>query len=141
MSQHSFWSVVGLSSILMFGAIGCGQSGPQLATVEGEVLLDGQPLPAVLVEFQPEAVGSPSLGVTDENGKFRLQFSQQRRGALLGRHTVKVVRDADGREGAGEAPLPARYGEHSELKREVVAGSNFFKLELQNDVATVSWLR
>ena len=47
---------------------GCGgESGPELATVEGYVFLDGQPLPDATVIFTPES-GSPSYGTTDQEG-------------------------------------------------------------------------
>lgn len=139
MNRAVFQRVFAASVLLMFIATGCAPSGPQLGRVEGEVLLDGKPLADVVVEFQPQQAGSPSIGVTDEDGKFQLQFTRDRWGALLGEHTVKIEHDVDGREGPrSSAAIPVRYNALSELKRTVTTGSNFFEFKLRTDHQTAS---
>lgn len=139
MSRQSLQLWLGFGGLLLAGIVGCGSSGPELASVEGQVRLNGVPLPKVLVEFQPEANGSPSLGATDADGRFQLRFSRDRWGALLGQHTVKINHDADRREGSVGAVIPARYHVQSQLKREVTPGKNTYDFDLQTDqIATRS---
>lgn len=63
----------GLTLVLL--AAGCG--GPQRATVEGVVTLDGKPLADVEVQFIPEAGQrggeSPASAYTDEAGHYRIE--------------------------------------------------------------------
>lgn len=74
---------------------GCG-SGSNTAQVDGEVTLDGKPLPDIHVVFQPdntdtETKGVGSYGLTDNEGKFTLKLSDsERNGALVGEHTVTL---------------------------------------------------
>src|SRR5688572_704144 len=81
--------------MLLLGPLaGCGQSGPQLAPVSGRVTLDGQPLDAAEVLFQPdEGTGSPSYGYTDENGRYELGYKRGVKGAMVGSHTVSIEMD------------------------------------------------
>lgn len=120
-------------SILALGLTGCGKSGPKLAEVEGTVTLDGKPLADVMLEFQPlGGKGSPSVGYTDKNGRFRLRFSRQKWGALPGEHLVRI--DFDHEPGSDQpAPpfkFPAKFNKQSDLKRQLVVGSNHFPFEL-----------
>lgn len=139
-AQHRWqpWLVAGSLGVLSLA--GCSRSGPELAVVEGEVRLNGQPLPDALVEFQPEMAGSPSVGVTNEDGVFQLRFTKDRWGAVPGKHTVKIDHDVDGREGhpGTTAIIPPRYNVQSELKREVEPGRNFYEFELRGDAQPAS---
>ena len=128
--RQQLWTGI---SVLLLGVLsGCGQAGPELGSVEGQVRLNGVPLPHALVEFQPQDAGSPSLGSTDENGKFQLRFSKDRWGALIGRHIVKIQPDADRREGISGPPIPAEYHVRSQLTREVASGQNTYEFDLQS---------
>ena len=124
------WSLA-LSSI--FFASGCGQSGPQLGAVTGTVTLDGKSVPGALVTFiSKEADGSSSYGKTDSNGKYKLEFSTERFGAMLGNHDVVITTK---RMSADEAPdtgtaektefvaIPKHYARGA-LTAEVKSGSN-----------------
>lgn len=121
---------------------GCGRGdGPQLATVTGTVIMNGQPLAGVNVTFIPRDKGSPSYGGTDKHGEFRLMFNQQRAGAELGKHDVLIeVRDPEtddsGNPVSTHAPpaIPARYGHPGALTAEVVAGSNEFDFTIDGTV-------
>lgn len=130
------WLMVG--GVLLGSVAGCGGSKSDLAPVRGRVRLNGEPLADVIVEFQP-AGKAPSVGVTDEDGNFQLQFSKNRWGAVVGSHRVKIDHDVDGREGrASLVRIPVRYNVKSELIREVVSGSNSFEFDLTSDVQTAS---
>lgn len=104
---------------------GCGTRPPATAPVTGRVLLDGQPLAAAAVLFEPVEGGVPARGSTGPDGTFTLNTFARGDGALLGRHRVAVSKvvvegvavDATGLEaGPPEGPVrervvvPLRYG-------------------------------
>jgi len=66
---------------------GCGKSGPDIAFVSGTVTHAGQPVGNVEVNFYPKA-GRPSVGRTDAEGNYTLNYNQERKGALFGSHRV-----------------------------------------------------
>jgi hypothetical protein len=75
---------------------GCG--GPHLVPVSGVVKLDGKPYPNAMVSFQPvgnggdlnPGPGKGSMAVTDENGRYVLLYDGTRKGALVGRHRIRI---------------------------------------------------
>ena len=112
---------------------GCGQSGPPLGAVTGTVTMDGKPVPGALVTFiSKEADGSNSYGKTDASGKYKLEFSTDRIGAMLGNHDVVITTK---RASADEAPdtgtvdktefvaIPKHYARGT-LTAEVKSGNN-----------------
>jgi hypothetical protein len=134
--KHS--SLGGLAGLLFVLSLvtGCGQQGAELATVSGTVRMDGQPLPNVLVEFQPEE-GSPSYGTTNAEGYYFLKYSRSRDGARPGRHTVRIkateVVNDDGEVVQSEVKVPARYYRKSELTAVVESGSNTLDFDLTSN--------
>jgi hypothetical protein len=112
---------------------GCG-SAQGLQRVTGKVTLDGKPLEGAAVEFQPTAQGgSPSYGVTDAGGAFKLMFTIDKEGAMLGDHTVRISKT----EGAkATETLPAKYNMKSTLTATVTAGSNTFDFPLSSEGGT-----
>jgi len=66
---------------------GCGHGGPEVARVSGTVTYQGKPVPNLFLNFKPEA-GRPSWGVTDAEGKYSLNYSRKRDGAVVGKHKV-----------------------------------------------------
>lgn len=111
---------------------GCSSSGPELGTVSGTVTLDGQPLPDATVTFMPET-GRSSSGRTDPEGKYELNYTFDRAGAVVGKHIVRIT--TAGKSGA-ESPdpsdekLPARYHANTELKAAVERGHNEVDFDL-----------
>ncbi len=78
----------------IFGIAGCGRS--NIAPVAGRVLLDGKPLPAATVTFQPDSEdknpGPGSHGKTDADGQYTLQLmTGAAKGALVGKHKVSIT--------------------------------------------------
>lgn len=74
---------------------------PNLAPVSGTVTLDGKPLAGAEVQFWPRSEGgqqsiyvTTSFGVTDDQGKYLLKYteidSQPIMGAVVGKHTVRI---------------------------------------------------
>ncbi len=111
---------------------GCGRGdAPELGKVTGVVTLDGQPLPEAQVDFLP-AAGRPSSAETAQDGSYRLQYSADLDGALVGPHTVKIHTAVDGRVDRQKELVPPRYHAQTELTAEVKAGSNTFNFDLQS---------
>lgn len=92
MSSHSLKALLpGLVGVLL---VGC-DSGPKLAPVSGVVKLDGKPYANAMVSFQPIASGSTdpgkgSVGGTDEQGRFVMMYDGTKKGAIVGRHRVRI---------------------------------------------------
>lgn len=125
---------------------GCfGSDGPPTAPVMGVVTYNGQPVENAGVMFSP-AAGRPAIAQTNANGEFVLSTRGSDDGALLGEHTVTIVkieaRDPDqvaiaARSGRRPPPprnlLPAKYADarQSGLKATVTeSGPNEFRFEL-----------
>jgi len=111
---------------------GCGGSGdrPELGSVHGTITMDGKPFGKVVVVFSP-AEGRPSTGVTDDEGRYELQYLNDAKGAKIGAHTVGFAPQ----EGIAPAfPIPRSYalGSSSAPKVEVEEGAN----ELDFDLAS-----
>ncbi|MCA9015868.1 MAG: hypothetical protein KDA77_11095 [Planctomycetaceae bacterium] len=131
------------SLILMFFSVfslifsvGCGGGGaddqPELGTVTGVVTMDGQPLANVVVSFEP-AQGRPSIGKTDDSGKYELGYLNASKGAVIGSHTVSISTPQEAPTPAGQAykdPIPAKYNSKTTLKGEVKAGDNTINFDL-----------
>jgi hypothetical protein len=133
------------TTVVLVAVLGCGKSETELAKVRGTVTLDGQALVDAKVEFQPVTPAdtsltqlSPSYGKTDARGRYKLMFSQDQEGAIVGTHVVRITTrreslDDDGNEVVEPERLPPAYHVRSDLKRFVQAGSNTldFALELK----------
>jgi hypothetical protein len=84
-----------LGLLLLAGLAGCGQKGPEIASVEGTVTMDGKPLPKASVVFIPEAGGRPAGSWTDEEGHYVLNFGSGRKGAIPGKNKVMITTRSD----------------------------------------------
>ncbi len=78
--------LLGLLALVLVA--GCG--GSDIASVEGTVKLDDKPLPNASVEFVPSAGGRPASALTDSSGKYVLNFSGSREGAIPGPNLVRI---------------------------------------------------
>jgi hypothetical protein len=123
---------------------GCGDAPEGLATVTGKVTLDGQPLEGALVEFTPQEKGSPSVGRTDAEGNYELQFNRDHMGAAVGQHQVRVSTFNSG-DPEGDPPVqpvpekvPAKYNVKTDLTKTVEDGSNTIDLELDSQGEIIS---
>jgi len=127
--------VFALCAVFTATFVGCSDSGPELGTVAGTVLLDGQPVADAEVVFEPEE-GSPSYGMTDAQGRYRLMYTPETAGAVVGQHTVRITtgRTAGGPGEEVQIPerIPASYNSQSEVQREVKPGSNTIDFDIQS---------
>lgn len=105
---------------------GCG--GQRFGDVTGKVTLDGKPLAGATVEFSPEG-SSPAYGVTDEQGRYKLLFSADQKGAPVGKHRVRITSFNEAKPRIKER-VPLRYNRQSELTCEVAGGKQEFNFDL-----------
>jgi DNA-directed RNA polymerase subunit M/transcription elongation factor TFIIS len=104
-----------------------GQKYPPLGQVSGTITLDGNPLPAANVTFQPLQEGTKpnadtagSIGISDKDGHFSLYYVADVPGAAVGKHLVQIRAQND----AGVEIVPGKYNQMTELTFEVKSGSN-----------------
>lgn len=130
-SRNSLFALLPLTALL----IGCGVSEIPLSHVEGVVLLDGQPLPNAIVEFQPDDRSGklrPSIGETGPDGKYKLRHTKHKQGAVRGRHKVMITTFSPSGDGRFKERVPAIYNSGSTLTREVQASTNWHDFDLQS---------
>ncbi len=128
---------------------GCGgASGPELIDVHGTVLLDGKPLPNATVRFVPEVQGAeavrPASGVTDDDGRYELEYSSTRSGALPGKYKVLITTAQAPEEDEEGNPTPAVpetvpdvYNIKSTLTADVGADQDEFDFKLESGAGKV----
>jgi hypothetical protein len=127
---------IAATALLLLATAGCGGTNGT-GTVTGVVTLNGEPLPAARVRFQPESGGAPSAAVTDESGRYQLRLSRSRLGAVTGEHLVEITTfrkanpDAEPPRPAEPERLPRRYNLASELKATVQPGDNTVDFSLE----------
>ena len=122
--------------------VGCGSStGPPRGAVQGQVTLDGKPLPRGSITFRPTSgTQGPSSGTTIVDGKFHLSAAA---GPVVGYTRVEVY--APHKTGRKVAPplggpgnsideivelIPPRYNTQSTLQCEVKPGDNILDFDL-----------
>ncbi len=121
---------------------GCGrQDGPKVVPVQGVVVLNGEPLPNATVRFQPvDGSGTYSVGQTDKDGKFELNYSRSKKGALLGENRVSITTGNPNNEDENGNPkpipeiLPATFHRESTLVSVVKEKGNHFEFDLIADL-------
>ncbi|MCY3009891.1 MAG: carboxypeptidase regulatory-like domain-containing protein [Planctomycetota bacterium] len=120
---------VGFLMIALMLQVGCGPSGPDIARVQGTVTMDGKPLPNAIIMFVPVG-GRPSVSETDANGKYVLEFSGGRKGAIPGINRVEIntgrlAYEKDGKNyPAVKESVPVQYNRLTTLEFNVEAGKN-----------------
>ncbi len=119
--------------VLTLLAAGCGSSGPEVASVTGQVTLDGKPLENATVTFQP-LDGRPSFGTTDKEGHYEMNFTLGKAGVMLGKNSVFIRTRMESESGQviQKEFLPARYHDRSELTAEVENKANVRNFELNS---------
>jgi hypothetical protein len=86
-----------LVAAMLTAVLGCGRTPYRLAPVSGLVTLDGKPLPNARVGFEPQSAGGGSIsgpgsyGTTELQGRYELKTVSGARGAVVGRHIVRIA--------------------------------------------------
>ena len=124
---------------LLLSCYGCVDSG-NVGTVEGVVTVDGVPADRATIQFHPTGPGRTSIGYTDENGHYRLVYTKDEKGALIGEHKVTISTEleedhlygADTEERA--ETMPAKYLDENktDLTANVEKGNNEIDFELKS---------
>ena len=119
-------------AIVALTLLGCSRSlQPPLGQVSGTVTLDGVVLANATVLFTPAGAGRTSQGITDNAGRYQLNYLRDIRGANVDRHTVRITTACE--ENGGREILPPRYHSRSELEARVTAGKNVCNFDLRSD--------
>ncbi|QDV38939.1 Ig-like domain-containing protein [Tautonia plasticadhaerens] len=91
------WSAALIAPIAVSG---CGDpDAPEIARVTGTVTRGGKPIPNLTVNFVPDE-GRASWGITDDQGKYELEYNEDYKGAKVDHHMVYVIFNAGSIEGA-----------------------------------------
>jgi len=122
------------------GLFGCGGSdGPDVGRVRGKVTFDGKPVSQAQIQFVPKGPGRTSTATADAEGNYDLLYDSERMGALVGKHTVRVITavppeyDDKGKviKGTGEPErIPDIYNTFSQIEKTVNSGNNEIHLDL-----------
>jgi len=127
----------GLTAVLIgLAAAGCGEAGPSLAPLAGTCTVDGRPLSAGLLQFLPEAAGTPAAVAVVEAGRFTAATAG-RPGAVPGRYRIRVEARNPPRDETDTLPaslVAEKYSnaESSGLSCEVIAGrENLVEFQLE----------
>lgn len=89
---------------VMLCVSGCDSSDVKVVPVTGVVTYKGAPLKTANIKFLPEN-GPMAVGMTDENGKFKLT-TNGRPGATVGLHKVVITKVTGGTETASVPSSP-----------------------------------
>lgn len=130
--------VLALAALCVISS-GC-QKGPKFVPVSGVITLDGKPYGMAAISFQPIGTsenpnpGRGSSAYTDENGRYVL-ISDERDGAVVGKHLIRITTRARKLEGDPEGgspdgspvlrpvePIPAEWHSESQKEFEVPPG-------------------
>jgi hypothetical protein len=114
-------------SFLFLAAPGCG-SGPRYVPVSGTVRLNGEPYKDAVVTFQPMATatnsnpGRGSSAFTDASGRFELLNFDGGKGAVPGKHRIRIATkagqiDIDPEKGSADNAAPARKSKVDPIPR------------------------
>ncbi|MBA2114739.1 carboxypeptidase-like regulatory domain-containing protein [Bremerella alba] len=137
-SKQWLLSVVLATSLISF--VGCrGGGDPGVVRVTGTVTMEGKPLPNATVLFV-SGQGRPSGALTDESGRYELNYTGHQKGARIGHNRVQITTAQGPSETMEGEPvpaipesIPAKYNSRSELEFTVTEdGENVANFELSS---------
>lgn len=154
MNTMKTYSLAMLALFSMVSTLGCGgpvNDMPEIGSVEGTLTLDGEPIAGATVSFYPVAGGRSASGLTDEEGKYTLQYNPTVMGTKIGENVVTISTFAesgltdvgDPSTGTGEVTsvespgrseeIPEKYRAGEKLTVIVEAGENVIDLPLTRE--------
>lgn len=135
-SRLAIWWKLTVVSLLLAGS-GCGGNA-DVSDVTGLVTLDGQPLANARIAFVSKDGGNTILGRTDDQGRYKLFYTGDVKGAPQGEYSVRITTAEEGDPDA-EPPIPAspeklppKYHADTELTATVTAGKQEIDFELKS---------
>lgn len=152
MTSNNLRSTADWAFLLLLSAVqltGCSNHRYELAPVEGQVTLDGEPIIGAKVMFAPVAKngsqksGKPAFGMLKDGGAFTLSTYQPDDGAVVGEHWVTVIRvearRSPGRSSDNSKPEAGQAGLWDRVtypERVTVAanGKNDFTIALTSEI-------
>lgn len=136
------WSLAALMSLAVAGCTGQVESDPlPRVSVSGKVTIDGQPMPAGSIQFDPTASTASVTAIGEiVDGKYTIDRAQ---GPVPGHYRVQISAQTHAKIAPTEEPggmpqrvketIPARYNAKSELEKDVKAeGPNEFDFDLKS---------
>lgn len=109
-------------SLLVCGMLvsaGCNGSTYDVVPVNGQVTLDGQPMPETSVMFIPPT-GRPASAITDQEGNYEIAYTRDSRGAPPGNYRVEISTAVLlSNPKPSDEKFPAKYNTKTELEIEV----------------------
>lgn len=123
-------------ALLLVVLVGCAGESYKVAPVSGRVTLNGSPLAKASVTFSPvgdennQEPGPGSAAITDAEGRYTLELitAKPGRGAVVGKHKVRIVIVDDTRDAGDDRPrytsgkqLPAEFNNATKLEYDVPA--------------------
>lgn len=119
-----------LGTLLLAAACGCGGQGFESAEVSGTVTAGGAPVPGLMIQFEPaDGEGTtlpPGTGLTNADGRYILLRPGGKKGAVVGKNTVRVLNG----EGGPLERLRSKTVEGAVSERDVKPGPNVIDVEL-----------
>jgi len=94
-----------IAFVVIIAGWGCGGGDTDISKVEGVVTMDGNPLPKATVLFI-SGQGRPAGAITDENGRYELNYTAGRKGAIPGKNRVQITTAQGPSETADGQPIP-----------------------------------
>lgn len=145
MTNQRAWTSIGLVTLAMFAA-GCGSDTPEMATVKGSVVLNGEQVPGGRVMFSPlamgettSAAGRSAVGLVDEFGYFELMTYAPGDGVVVGKHSVLYYQpEGDDEEERAEIDVfftGKKLFVPADAQQEIVAGTNQIEVEVFDKAA------
>jgi len=132
-----FFFVVFVLLLIFYGATLWNQ-GTRYGYVTGTITIDGQPAPAgIAVSFQPKSIsGSPSLGVTNSEGRYEMKFTYAQKGVQIGPCYVRFAPYSSEDEKV-TLTIPKNYSEGIDNVVHVKPGDQTFDfdIKIKNDVS------
>lgn len=132
----SWWAY--LSMALLIAAAGCGRR-VVLVPVEGQVMLDGQPLGGNAAIMMQPAAGPAARGRIDAEGRFRMGTFRPGDGVPPGKVAVRVASSTQPSTDSEDVPLlgsriPEKYGDcqSSGITLDVTSGMGPVTIELSS---------
>ena len=139
LDQSSTQSCAGVLRILFctiaMAVVGCSRS--NLATVTGNVTVDGEPAKVGAISFFAVDGKAPSAGAPIVDGRFKAQVTpglctvQIRVSKIVGKKKVYDTPDSPVREVWAEV-LPPKYNDDSQLQLDVKPGTNLKDYDLKS---------
>ncbi len=116
-TNSACYGILVTSLIVVAGCSGGKKDKPKTVPVSGTVMYKGKPIEGVQVTFMAEGASRAATGITDSEGKFQLSTFGANDGAVVGVHTITVVKPTSGGAEVSEDDLEAQAKMYQEMQK------------------------